>query len=187
MLQLRIEQQYARIGMEIREPTLKLQSTLPGIEIQTSPAELEMHSSHPRIHIDQSQCFADAGLKSPSVLSADCVSRAYSLAMEGIGRRVSEGNQLAQINGATVQDIAGDIPLFEDRLNFNCRSIPKQRPEISFDVEPVEVSFRPAQVNANLRRGRVENNFEMGKLQIYLLQKNYVRMYCTGQKLNASA
>ncbi|PKM77592.1 MAG: hypothetical protein CVU90_07010 [Firmicutes bacterium HGW-Firmicutes-15] len=187
MIQLRIEQQYAMIGMDIRKPSINLHSTLPSIELQTSPAELEMESPRPRIHIDQRQCFADAGLKSPSVLSEDCVARARSQALEGIGRRVSEGNQLAKINGATVADVAGNSYIFEDKVDFNCTAIPKQRPEISFDLQPVAVNFRRGEVQLQLRRGTVENNFEWGKVDIYLRQKNYVKMYCAEPNINASA
>ncbi len=187
MLQLRIEQQYAKIAMDIKEPALKMQSTLPRLEIQITPAELEMESPRPRIHIDQRQCFADAGLKSPSVLSEACVARARSQVLEGIGRRVSEGNQLAQINGATVGAVAGNTYIFEDRLDFNCTAIPKQRPEISFDLQAVQVSYRPGDIQVQLRRGSVENNFEMGKVDIYLQQMNYAKMYCAEPNINASA
>lgn len=181
MLRLNINQQYAQIGLNIKEPQIKLQSTLPRVEIQTNPAVLQIESPGPVLHIDQTQCFAESGLKNNAALREDLVSRARSNILEDIAAIASEGDQLAKIRGATIGTvIANRCPKSRE---FTMVSMPQSRPQISFETSLPTINYRPAVLDFNLNEGQVDSNLDWGKVDLYLQQKNSIKMYCTEAQL----
>jgi hypothetical protein len=185
MVHLQIHQQYAYIGLNIKEPALRMHTVHPRVEIKTEPAQLAMESPGPDLHIDQSKCFADAGLRSPEVLKDYLISLALSAFSAGVDEIVYEGNALAQITGTSVADLAAAC-LDTDHV-FDVKAIPQQRPDIRFDIHPVKIDYRPADVNASLRRGRVESHLERGRVEGYIRQKNYARIRYVGENYNTVA
>jgi len=185
MVHLQIHQQYARIGLNIKEPAIRLHTVHPNIEVKTTPAQLTMESPRPDLHIDQSKCFADAGLRSPEVFKDYLVSQALNEFLEGVGEVASEGDALAQINGTSIADIAATC-LDTDHV-FDVKAMPQQPPDIRFDIYPVKVDYRPAQVDTRLRQGRVESNLDWGKVEAYIKQRNYVEIKYAGKNYNIVA
>lgn len=181
MLQLNINQQYAQIGINTKPPQIKLHSTLPRVEIQTTPANMEIQSPQPVLHIDQSQCFAEAGLKSTAALREDLVAQAKSDALEAIATMANDGDQLAKIVGSSIADvIANKWPKYRDSTMV---SMPASRPQISFETSPINYSYNPAVVDLHLNRGVADSNLDWGKVELYMLQKNSIKMYCTEAQL----
>ncbi len=175
-MELKINQQYAKIGMDIKEPVLKLEISEPQLQTTTSRAELSIEAGQAVLHIDQSQCFADAGLRNLTQFAAYCGSLAYNDYSKGLDRVVGEGHMLARIeDGASISQVAFN------RCNpapdpITVVAIPKQPPRTWFDSTPVKYDYSPAQVQSELRRGNVENNCERGYVDIYLLQKNSIEI-----------
>lgn len=175
-MELRIDQQWARLGLDIKKPQIKLETSAPAVQIQTSRRELEIEAPMPVLHIDQSQCFADAGLRNNEYFKEYCSQLSYSDYAQGLDRVVSEGHALANIeNGVTIAQVAFN------RCNpspdpFTVTAIPKQPPRTWFDTFPVSYRFTPSKVDVNLRRGQVENHFERGSVNVYLAQKNYLEI-----------
>ena len=181
MLRLNINQQYAKIGLNIREPMLNLHSTLPGVELQTTPAVLEIESPRPVLHIDQSQCFAESGLKGRDALLQSLVSQARSDILQDIATIAGEGDQLAKIKGASIGAVIADRR--PKNHEFTMVSMPESRPQISFETYPINLNFSPAKVDLHLNRGMVDSNLDWGKVELYLEQKNSIKMYCTEAQL----
>ncbi|MGS0763304.1 DUF6470 family protein [Syntrophomonas curvata] len=185
MVHLQIHQQYARIGLNIKDPAIRLHTSHPRLEMKTRPGQLTMESPRPDLHIDQSKCFADAGLRSPEILRDYIASQALSDFMEGVGEVVSEGDALAQITGTSIADIAATC--LDTNYVFDAKAIPQQRPDIRFDIYPVKIDYQPADADVRLRQGRVESNLERGKVEVYLRQKNYVEIRYAGENYNTVA
>jgi hypothetical protein len=185
MVHLQINQQYAQIGLNTKLPAIRLHTVHPRLEANTQPAQLTMESPGPVLHIDQSKCFADAGLRSPEDLKDYLIDLALSDLLEGVGRVASEGDALAQINGTSIADIAATC--LDTNFVFDVKAIPQQPPEIRFDIYPVKVDYQPAQVNTRLIRGRVDSSLDWGRVEVYLRQKNYVQIRYAGENYNTVA
>ncbi|MGI5922253.1 MAG: DUF6470 family protein [Syntrophomonadaceae bacterium] len=183
MLQMRIEQQYARIGLSIDKPVLNMHTTLPRIELNTQKPELQIKSPRPVLYIDQTQCFADAGRRTPSEFSRYYADLARQAGLEAIGEIVDEGNMLGQIEkGMTVEEIAASK--MDDSADFNICFIPKQLPKIDWDIRPVEIELIPGHVDLKLHRGTVDYNLHRGKVDVYIEQQNYLKISWYDPKLN---
>ena len=186
MLQLQINQQYAQIGLNIQKPMLDLRTTKPQIELDIKEPRVQIHSPRPEIYIDQSQCFADAGKRSPLEFSWYYSDIARSDAAAGIDRIVSEGDMLAAIeNGTTIADVAAMA--VEENVDFNVTAIPKQPPKIDWNIQPVQIELERGSVDLKLHRGHIENNFQPGKINVYLAQKNFIEINWVGENLNTRA
>ena len=181
MLRLNINQQYAQIGLNIKEPQIKLHSTLPRVEHQTTPAVLEIESPQPVLHIDQTQCFAESGLKNNAALREDLLSLAKSNILKDIAAIAGDGDQLARIKGPSIAEVIAGRK--KPDLAFTMVAMPQSRPQISFETYPPTVNYRPAVLDFNLNEGTVDSNLDWGKVDLYLQQKNSIKMYCTEAQL----
>lgn len=186
MMQLRMESQMALIGINATQPFLELRNRLPKIELQIEEPLLEIHSPRPVLHIDQTQCFADHHKRNLADFAAYYADLAWSDSMEGIARRAIEGDLLAQIH----KDFSiGD--LFARHLgetaDYNVTAIPKQPPRIWVDTYPVQFNLKRGSVDLDYHPGQVNGYFHKGKLDIYLRQQNYLKIYCVDNKVDKVA
>ena len=183
MLQLRIDQQYAKIGLDIKEPFLNLKTTLPAVELAIKEPQLKMESKRPVIHIDQTKCFADAGRRKPLDFAWYCADLARSDVAAAVDRIVSDGNYLAGIeNGNSIPELAAAS--MDESIDFNVTFIPKQRPDIWFDLYPVNIDLDRGTVDLQLHRGEFDSNLQRGQVNAYLRQKNYININWEESRLN---
>lgn len=174
-MQLQLRSQMALIGLESSRPFLHLRTIKPQIDLQIKKPELQIRSPRPVLHIDQTQCFADAGKRTPAAFTAHYAAMGWADAREGIARRAQEGDLLAQIHkGFTIAALAGqNLGKVDD---FNVTAVPKQPPRIRVDTYPVEYEYSPGQVETRVQMGRVEGHLQWGKVNIYLRQQNYLEI-----------
>lgn len=175
MLQIRIDQQFAQIGLNITKPFLSMQIKKPQIELNIEEPKLEIHSPRPKIYIDQRQCFADKDRRGIQDFMDYWTGIAKNKAIEATAAISSEGDMLAQIEkGITIEDLAAQA--MDNMVDYNVTAVPKQPPKIEADVRPVEIKLHRGTVDLKLHRGRVEPNFQWGKVQVYIEQQNYLKI-----------
>ncbi len=142
----------ARMGFDIQKPKMEINSgKLDKLELSTKLPKLEMNTSLVKVEIDQSDCFAECGLKSVARFSADEASEAKSIGMEAIGTIVSQGNSLADIHlgGNPIPDNAEQNRFEQFVYDTNLVTMPTSRPRIT---------VREGSVTINVKEGRVDNN-----------------------------
>lgn len=173
-MHLIITQQFAKIGLNIKKPFLSLKTTKPQIELNIQKPEIQIESPKPKIYIDQRQCFSDFNKRSLYEFSHYYAQLAHSDVIEGIGRISAEGDMLAEIKGVSIPDLSQAA--LDTQADFNVTAIPKQRPIIEFETHPVKIELKKGTVDLKLHRGTIENNFDWGKVQPYILQKNFIKI-----------
>lgn len=97
LLQLRMDQTFAHLGLNIHKPVQELEQPRADLSIRQVPARMEMRTTPPALRIDQSEAFADMGLKGRDALLQETVRLGREGAMEGITRRAEEGIRLRSI------------------------------------------------------------------------------------------
>ena len=121
------------------------------LSISSEQPLLEMQTVKPQIRIDQTQPFAEAGLKNIRAFMEDNIAYSREIVQGGVSRIVSQGNEFINIH--TEVD-----PIPEQALNnaydmfdkeFNYAAIPTTRPTITLEK---------GSVNYSLKRGSVTNN-----------------------------
>lgn len=121
------------------------------LDISTQKPLLEMRTVQPKIQIDQTASFADAGLKNIEAFMSESISYGRQMLSAGISRIVDQGNEFVNIHTGVDpmpdQAIYNAYEMFEKSFNYG--AIPQSRPNISLNA---------GQVDVNLNRGSVSNN-----------------------------
>jgi len=177
---LRIDQVFGRIGLNIKDPVLRLDVSSPRLNVKSNPPRLEITSRLPEIDIDQTRCFADMGKRNPVEFMSYMANLAWALGQQGTERIAAEGEMLASIEeGVTVSDIAFENSF--DIREYDVAAVPSHPPEISFAVYPVEIKVEPGTVEADLEPGAVRGNLDWGQVRAYLLQPPQLDIHYVGR------
>lgn len=159
---------------------LKMSTTKPMVMLKTEK---------PQIQIDQSQCFAEAGLMSISDLIADNAEYGKQKVSEGISRIVEQGNQLAAIeNGGdpiTEQAQSNAYDMFEHEFVYT--TIPKSRPKIDFIRGTVDAQLQEGKVNNETQFKKLDVNYTPGKVEYFMKQYQSINISFTGNNLDVKA
>jgi hypothetical protein len=180
---LRISQTYAQIGIQTKTTQLNMYSTLPKLSIHQEHVQVEIESELPRVHVDQYQCFAEAGLKNNMDMLKEAAQLAFQQRMKYTAKVVSDGDMLAAIeNGGTpIADIAERDAYLEKEFNFD--TIPKSRPRIEVTGN-LKIGFRPGRVVFSTDLGSIENKIIPGQVNIYMKQWSSVTIEYIGENVD---
>ncbi|HHW60454.1 MAG TPA: hypothetical protein GX404_00945 [Syntrophomonadaceae bacterium] len=183
MLQIRIDQQFAALGLNIQKPFLQLKTTLPAVELDIQQPRLEIHSPRPRVFIDQRQCFADMDKRTPEEFGRYYADLAQQKGLEAIGTIAAEGDYLASWEeGNTVENLAAAA--MDTPLDFNVKAVPQQPPKIDWELHPIEFHFNRGNVDLQLHRGAIDSQFQWGRVNPYIEQQNYLKISWYDPQLN---
>ncbi|GAU75667.1 DUF6470 family protein [Fusibacter sp. 3D3] len=159
---------------------LKMSTTKPVVNLKTEK---------PQIQIDQSQCFAEAGLMSIPDLIADNAAYAQEKVSEGIARIVDQGNELAAIETGydpiPDQAYSNAYDLFVHEFVYT--TIPKSRPQIDFTRGTVDVQFQEGKVNNETQLKKLEVSYTPGKVERFMKQYQSISISFTGNALDVKA
>ncbi|HEY8341515.1 MAG TPA: DUF6470 family protein [Calditerricola sp.] len=97
LARLEIRQTFARLGLETTRPVQEIAQPKPDLGLTQRPARLSIERVPGRLVIDQSQAWAEAGLKDPLTLTRDFAAEGREAALEGIARIAEEGDRLQAI------------------------------------------------------------------------------------------
>lgn len=95
--QIRIESQLAKIAMSTTPAVQHISQPKADLSIEQPMAEMIIHRTPPRLTIDQSQAWADMGLKPILQLMDEFVVEGKQAAVSGMARRSQEGDELMRI------------------------------------------------------------------------------------------
>ena len=184
-MDLRITQVYGRIGIRQYPAKMDIEQPPPRADIRQRRATLEVNTKHAKINIDQSQCFAEAGLKPALTLAHDFYDEGLEAGIEAIGNIVEEANALMEIEkgGNAIADIASSKLESEGELNIVM--MPKSRPKIWVDEGRADINWRPnpadiewhVHTKANIEATR-------HKVDIYMERWPDIKVEYVGKNLN---
>ncbi len=184
---LRITQTYGQIGIDTYRSWMDIKQTPPKAHIEQKLPELSIERKLPKVYIDQTQCFAESGLKPALQLAMDFNKEGLQAAFEGIGRIAEEGTRLRAIE-------KGGNPIAQIAYEKSVRNyqpvmvqMPKSRPDIRWDMGYLHINWKPnpakiewetyttAQINATKHR-----------VDIYMKQWPDIKIEYIGNNIDSS-
>jgi len=169
-MQLRMHQELVKMGLDIKAPQLRLKTKAPQIEMRTEPLKIDMEQPLPRVQIDQTQCWADRGLRNLSDFAAYSVEISWEAFRKNLDERVAQGNRVAAMDGTTIADLVAEST--GEGAEINVAAVPSRRPRMEWLTSPVKYQVERGKVHLELNRGRVENSSQMGYVKLYIRQPN---------------
>lgn len=180
MLRLQMSSKMVRLGMNSTQPTTSYSIRKPKLNLQIKKPEISIRTTKPRVLIDQTEAFADVGLKKPLRLSKDFAAESRRLMLHGIAKSANQGDELTNIHQVSDDTIIADQAEYNAYGQFvyewNYDYIPKNGPRFSPLRGEININLNKGQVNGDFQKGSVETTLNRGKVDIYLRQRNQLNI-----------
>ncbi|MED4402757.1 DUF6470 family protein [Metabacillus fastidiosus] len=174
MPQIRLDSQFARIGIQTTNTRTETQQPQADLSIQQPKADLTIETTPSKLTIDQTEAWADMDLKHISRRIEEAAQQGKQDLLEGIARRAQQGDELMKIENS-------GNPLAEQAKTNSVN--PMKEFNIGFipSAGSVKIQFEPAKVNIDVKRNEpiIESkpnkpivDYYPGKVDINLIQRN---------------
>lgn len=186
MIRIQMQQQYAKLGLEITPPQIELKTTKAEIQLETKAAVVEMHTEPGVLEIDQTPCRRSLGLKNNTDFNADYVEAGRQGALDAIANIVYQGDQMAAIENHdnVIASMAAANSIQEPGELVWARI---ESPIIHYQPGKVTYNVSRPKINLDYRAGTVENTLHRGTVRGYLLQEPELKIWTTGSRVDVSA
>lgn len=173
MLSLQVNHTWPQIGINRSPGHIEMQSPGYTLDMSVTQAAVRVESTLPKVTIDQSQCFSEAGLKGNVSFAAEMVNYSKNAMVSSIGRIVEQGNQQADILGGVnaLQDQAYYNAFEQFDKEFNMDTIPKSRPRIEIIDGVLDIRVTEGQISNDTVMQNPTLKYVHGSLEIYLKQR----------------
>ncbi len=139
------------------------------LQMHTEKPKLNMESKRPVLHIDQSDCWAEVGLKNVSAFREDSISYSQSVYAKGVARIIDQGNRDMEIqNGSDSIAEQADYNAFAQfEQEFTTGFVPTSRPKISVEPGSLNYSFQKGSVHNNTSDEKVRISYQKGSIEYH--------------------
>lgn len=170
--QIRMESQFARIGIKQDKPIQEIEQPPAELSIEQPSANLEIEQISGKLTIDQTEAWEDMDIKSIFKRTEEFAQLGYDSWLEGMGRISEQGDELMRIEngGDPIVEQAienSKLPEFE----FNVGWIPSPF-SVKIHYEPGEARIR-ATVNKPIIHATPNqpiHRYTPGKVNVYVAQ-----------------
>lgn len=169
--QIRINQQYSKIGMDTEPGRYEIKQPRPVQQYKSTPSQLEIESPRGELQIDSGKAWDALGVGSNYGFLATVASEARRIALEGIARRVEDGNRMADLTNKNDPVPEFALRAFDDLdIEYRTPAAP-DNVDVQYTAKKPTVQFDPARLDIQTQVNPPEIEYIRGKLDIYLTQK----------------
>ncbi|WP_449537806.1 DUF6470 family protein [Ferdinandcohnia sp. Marseille-Q9671] len=184
LAQIRLESQYAKIGIQTTKPIQEIQQPQAELTIEQPKAEMAIETTPGKLTIDQTEAWADMDLKHVSRRIAEAADKGYQDSLEGIARRAQEGSELMRIEngGSPITQIAkrnseGPEP------QFNIGWIPSHfSVKTNYVPAKVDIQVKTNKPVINSSVNKPIHDYTPGKVDVGLEQRQSLKIDFTNLK-----
>ncbi len=175
MLRMNISTQPIHLDYTIRNAQLNLQTTRPKVQMEITPAILEIRQPHGELTIDQTPSRYSIGLKNIADFARDNAALGRQTSMDTIARIVEEGNQMTRIENRSnvIANIAANSSLSEAPDLTWARIA---APIIQYQANPVQFNPIAGKIIFTPQLGTVQVDYQPGKVDIRVIQYPSIEM-----------
>jgi hypothetical protein len=178
MPQIRLESTFAQIGLHTEKPIQKIEQPKAVQTIEQPKAQLSIETVPSRLTIDQIEAWAQLGFKPIPWLVEETANYGKQQSMEGIARRVRQGDELMKIENKT-----NPIPIqaeengHKPEAQFNIGFIPSYGSvKIHYQPAEVHVKITPQKPIIDVQIRKPIHEYTPGKVHVYLEQQNMLKI-----------
>lgn len=184
---IQIQQGFSRLGIETTKGRHSIEQPRPSLNMKQHRGVLEMEQTMPGLEIDSRKAWSALGKPRFEEMTDRIAQSSLQISMHNIAEIARNGDRMMafQEGGNVFAEIARD-------------NVFKDRPRVELSGEPgynnVDITFIPGQAHITYRPGGVTFNPETykpvidyypGKVNPYLIQKNFIFMSAAGKQLDA--
>jgi hypothetical protein len=168
---LQIRQTPAVIGIDADPGTYSITQPKAEVNITTTPGELTVQSNRPELTIDQSRAWEAFNGGKMMDMNKRIYSGIQQLYLQGIARKVEQGNQMAQFfrPGNTIAEVYG-ADTEPQSFPETCGPASYDNVDIHFETRAPQIHFRAAVVDIQVERHNPEIEYTRGRFKVYMQQ-----------------
>jgi len=169
---IQMRQQFAKIGIESEPGRYEIKQPRPNFEMNTKHPKLVATYHRGELTIDSTRAREAFGKGNVFQFTRLMAQEGQRLALEGIGRRVDEGNRMKAIHTGqnAIADIAYDSVFRDFKINYEGPFTPDPVDVTYTAVEP-DMQFEPGSVSVQSSPNPPQIQYHVGKVRVYLQQK----------------
>ncbi|MER2008424.1 MAG: DUF6470 family protein [Psychrobacillus sp.] len=154
--QLQIRTEDAKIGLDIVNAKQTIKQPKATQHIEQPAAIIDIETTRGIMKIDSSQARRDIGMIAPLESASNFAAEGRKKAMQGIARRVREGNQMMDIahNQNAIVSIAKQNT-FPNKKHLGINFIPS--------IDSVKLDYEPAKLDINVQTQKPKINAQINK------------------------
>lgn len=188
MASIKINSTPGLVGLEIKDPAVRVQQTKDNIQLNQQDDRLEISQEPAELETTSYPSRADMGFLNISDRRDTIVSEGQQTALQAIAKYAREGDQLADFQNFKISDLA--------RQNSRLK---KQQLELGYKRSP-EHTYNPGELEINHQSGSVQVvseqigqvnkigvNLERGEVNSYLRQEPSLEITAPGVRLDLLA
>lgn len=178
MVDLQINQQFARIGLKITPFQYDLKQQAPDLQIQQTPAQITLTQPAATLEINYAPAREALGYCGIEAQLRQFNQEAMATSMDGIQRRAREGYELGHIeNKVSVAQVVKEAIAPQEK-DLELVAIPSI--EVKISVNSVQLEVVQGGINGNYTPGTIQGDFTYGTVHSYLEQEPMISMHAVG-------
>lgn len=178
MVELQIQQQFGRVGIQQIPFQFELQLSSPNLEIHQEPAKIVLEQPAAVLEIDLSPFRESLGYNGIAAQLRVFNEDAQATAEAGIERRVKEGNELGHIERKI--SLEQVIKEATDLRYKDLQLVSLVPASIHFRQSPLRWDAEVGGVSAYATLGVVKSSFIYGQVRSMIEQPPYIHMHAVG-------
>jgi len=181
--QIRMEQTYARLGLDIQKPVQELRQPRAELNMKQMPAKLEIQQPKGELTIDTSEAQANIDLRGPLRRTRDNADYGRRMWLEAIAKISSNGDRLAAIHkkGNPIADIAQEGSLiYEGKEILAAGSIVGDGVEIRYEAKKPIINVEVRGVTMDPQIQKAVHEYTPGKVNPYVDRWNSLKIDFVG-------
>ncbi|WP_088187771.1 DUF6470 family protein [Desulfosporosinus sp. FKA] len=178
MVDLQIQQQFGRIGLQVTPFQYNVSITPANFEVQQRPAEISLEQPAATIEIDNTPARESLGYYGVVAEQRAFDQEAKSTTDAGISRRVREGEQFADLTKkvSVARIVSQDAEPRQKEVQIGC----SQPIRISVTTYSVNYQANIGGVSVDARVGSVHGDLQYGSAQSIMEQNPYIKFHAVG-------
>ncbi len=170
---IRVTQQPAILAWNTKQAALEQSGNGKNtLDIQTVKPQIQIRTTKPEIKIDQSQSFAEAGIKGFWDFMKDTEGFTQQMLQRGIDRIVSDGNEWLDIHTGRDpipdQAVYNAFEMFDKQFNYGV--IPTSRPKMDLQRGDVKIDYQKGKVVNNTVPTKIQMQYSPWRIDYYMKQ-----------------
>lgn len=183
---IQIQQGYSQIGLQTTKGQQSIEQPRPSLNINRQPGVLTMDHTMPRLEIDSRKAWSALGKPRMEEMMDRIAQSSHQIAMQNIANIARDGDRMMAIQeGGNVFAQLARENVFKDRPRVEIAGEPGyDNVDISFTSGEVQTSYTPGKLSFNPETYKPVINYEREKVNVYLIQKNYINISVTNSQLD---
>ena len=174
-----------KIGMRSSKGKLKIYYSNADLSIQQPKAELKIKKTSSKLYIDQTQAWNNLNLKSAFVRIRDMSNMGRQAVLEGIKRRVDQGDTLMKIENKGNPIKSQAIENSQSQGGYDTGHVPPtDAVKIQYQPTQLDIQWHIHQPDIKVTTHKPQYHYQPGELNIYVRQYPSLTINMAGNQVN---